>query len=158
VFDARLQAQSQDALLGHMFATGLWSALGSMGILVVGGHAAWGLRRRAFTARHIGRYQLKRKLGKGGMGEVWVAWHAGLKRDVAIKVLRASKHDRNAQRFLQAIEQTSRLSHPNTVRVLDRGAADGDHWYFAMELVDGKTLRALVDDEGPVPLARALHI
>ncbi len=156
--DPRIAAQAAQAAQARLFLAGLWSALCSLVILVVGGHAAWALRRRAFAARHVGRYQLKRKLGEGGMGEVWVAWHAGLKRDVAVKVLRSSRFRSRRDRFLQEIEATSRLCHPNTVRVLDRGVADGDHWYFAMELVDGSTLRAVVDAEGPMPAARAVHI
>jgi serine/threonine-protein kinase len=155
VVDERLLAQLDDARDSRVLATGLFCALGSLGILVVAGDAAWGLRKSAFFARHIGRYQLKQKIGAGGTGEVWVAWHAGLKRDVALKILRASK---DAQRFLESIEATSRLTHPNTVRVLDRGVADGEHWYFAMELVEGKTLRALVEEEGPLAPDRAVRL
>jgi serine/threonine-protein kinase len=94
------------------------------------------------------------------MGEVWVAYHPGLQRDVALKILRP---DQDAdpiavQRFEQEVAATTRLTHPNTVRVFDYGVTEDGIWYYAMELLEGQTLADLVRSEGRLPAARALHI
>lgn len=129
--------------------------------LVVGGHVVWSLRRRAFEARNLGRYRLKRRLASGGMGEVWVAHHPGLKRDVAVKILRdeVQMASENAvPRFEREVRATAELSHPNTVRVFDYGATQDGLLYYVMELLEGETLGDLVERVGPLPPARAAHI
>jgi serine/threonine-protein kinase len=136
--------------------------LGSMVLIVViGCHMAWSLRRQVFEARSLGRYKLKERIGEGGMGEVWIAYHHGLKRDVAVKILRTS-HLRDAQsatvRFEREVRATTELTHPNTVRVLDYGVTDDGLWYYVMELLAGENLAQLVDREGAQPPARAIHV
>jgi serine/threonine-protein kinase len=119
-------------------------------------HYGWTLRRALFESRSIGRYQLKRRLGRGGMGEVW--FHTTLRRNVAVKILRPERTDEAAvQRFEREVRATSELSHPNTVRVFDYGVTEDGLWYFAMELLDGVTLARLVSAQGPVDPARAVH-
>jgi hypothetical protein len=132
----------------------------SAGISVWGGHGVWALRRQLFEARSIGKYRLKRCIGRGGMGQVWVAYHPGLQRDVALKILRPDQ-DTNplaVQRFEQEVAATTRLTHPNTVRVFDYGVTEDGIWYYAMELLEGQTLQDLVQAEKQLPVARALHI
>jgi serine/threonine-protein kinase len=132
------------------------------GVFVVGSaHLVYSLRRELGEYRSIGRYRLRRRLGRGGMGEVWAAWHKGLGREVAVKMLRydfGDGHRVALQRFRREVRATSELGHPNTVRVFDYGATDDGILYYAMELLEGENLRSLVRREGPLPPARALHL
>jgi serine/threonine-protein kinase len=128
--------------------------------LVVGGHIVWSLRRQLFEAKSLGRYRLKRRLASGGMGDVWLAYHAGLKRDVAVKVLRVESHERAGAvtRFEREVRATAELAHPNTVRVFDYGTTEDGLCYYVMEFLQGETLRAHVDRLGALAPARAVHI
>jgi serine/threonine-protein kinase len=129
-------------------------------VALVGGHTMSRLRRSVFEARAVGRYRLKRRLGRGAMGEVWAAAHPRLKQEVAVKLLdhRFSDSATAVARFEREVEATARLTHPNTVRVLDYGVTDDGVWYYAMELLEGRDLAALVREEGPLPAARAARI
>ncbi len=123
-------------------------------------HALWSMRRELYAAQSVGRYRLKKKLGVGGMGEVWSASHHGLRRDVAVKILRAhvGEDDTAAKRFEREIRAMASLDHPNTVRLYDFGVAEDGRPYYAMELLEGRTMRALVRAEGALPPARAVHL
>jgi eukaryotic-like serine/threonine-protein kinase len=130
-------------------------------LLVMCGHIVWSLRRQVFEARSLGRYRLKRRLAAGGMGDVWVAYHPGLKRDVAVKILRPETQERSAralERFEREVHSTAELVHPNTVRVFDYGTTEDGLWYYVMELLEGETLAAHVARLGPLSPARAVHI
>jgi len=130
-------------------------------LLVMCGHIVWSLRRQVFEARSLGRYRLKRRLAAGGMGDVWVAYHPGLKRDVAVKILRPETQERSASalaRFEREVHATAELMHPNTVRVFDYGTTEDGLWYYVMELLEGETLAAHVVRLGPLSPARAVHI
>jgi serine/threonine-protein kinase len=91
------------------------------------------------------RYQLKQKIGTGGMADVWLAADAELDRDVAVKIL----HDRFAQdrefveRFRREAQSAAGLQHPNVVSIFDRGEFR-DTYFIAMEYVDGPQLKDLV--------------
>ena len=93
-----------------------------------------------------GRYRLDRRLGSGGMADVWLAEDIELGRPVALKVL----HDRFAQdaqfveRFRREAAAAAGLMHPNVVGVFDRGQVDGTY-YIAMEYVEGSSLKILID-------------
>ena len=88
----------------------------------------------------LGRYQLERRLGEGGMGVVHCAFDPDLERRVALKVLRRSDGSDDArQRLLREARAMARLTHPNVVAVHEVGTA-GDRDYVAMELIDGETL------------------
>ena len=135
--------------------------LGTYMFLVLGGHVVWSLRRQIFEARNLGRYRLKRKLASGGMGDVWVAYHPGLKRDVAVKILRNDVRGESksaVRRFEREARATADLQHPNTIRVFDYGATEDGLLYYVMELLDGETLADHVGRVGPLPPARAVHI
>jgi serine/threonine-protein kinase len=95
------------------------------------------------------RYRLTGKLGQGGMGAVYKAEDLRLKRTVAVKLLFAGPLDdeRTAERFIREAECLARLSHPNLLHVYDFGAED-DLRYFAMELLSGVTLSALIRTRG----------
>lgn len=105
----------------------------------------------------LGSYEIVAPLGAGGMGEVYRARDARLQRTVAIKILPAEfSTDRDRlQRFEREARSTSALNHPNIVTIYELGL-DGSTHYMAMELVEGKTLRALLD-EGLLPIRRAIE-
>jgi eukaryotic-like serine/threonine-protein kinase len=127
---------------------------------VVLGHLVYRVRREAYDASELGRYQLKFRIGKGGMGEVWVAHHRSLKRDVALKVLKPGlgESEEAVARFEREVMATSRLTHPNTVRVMDHGVTPDGLWYYAMELLDGRDLAAEIRAEGPLEPTRTIHL
>ncbi len=133
---------------------------GAWGLLVIASHNAWSLRRQVFRSRSIGRYRLARRIGEGGMGEVWVAFDDQLRRDVALKILRpaAGTETEAVTRFEREIMATAALSHPNTVRIFDHGVTDDGLWYYAMELLEGVDLHQLVAEHGPLPPARAVRL
>ncbi|NQU19729.1 MAG: serine/threonine protein kinase [Candidatus Nealsonbacteria bacterium] len=108
----------------------------------------------------IGQYLLKGKLGAGGMGEVYEAEHRMLGRRCAIKFVRPEDHaDPSAlARFEQEVQATARLTHWNTVDVFDYGHTDDGTFYYVMELLPGMSLAELVDEHGPLPAARAVHL
>ena len=134
--------------------------LSTVAFLIIGGHTVWALRRQVFEARSIGRYRLVKRLGQGGMGEVWQAHHAGLRRDVAIKILRSdrSRQPDALRRFEREVQATAELRHPNTIRIFDYGATDDGLWYYAMEHVDGEDLARRVSRDGPLPVRDAIRI
>jgi serine/threonine-protein kinase len=103
-------------------------------------------------------YELLELLGKGGMGEVWKARQVSLDRIVAVKLLppKLARDQEFIARFEKEATALAALSHPNITQIIDRGVA-GDHYYFAMELVVGKTLRDLMN-AGRLAPAESLKI
>lgn len=122
------------------------------------------LQQRAFDAERradrMGQYNLKRKLGQGGMGEVWLAEHGLLKRPCALKLIRAelAANPANTCRFTREVQAVTGLTHTNTVRVFDYGQAEDGSFYFVMEYLDGPTLEELVKESGPLPPERLVHL
>src|SRR3954465_4364381 len=106
-----------------------------------------------------GQYTVDRLLGQGGMGAVYLGRDKTLDRSVAIKVIKPdhASSDLIRDRFLQEARSVARLRHPNIVSVYSAGESNGLLW-FAMELVEGKSLRELVESEGRLPQARAERI
>jgi serine/threonine protein kinase len=106
-----------------------------------------------------GRYELRSRLGRGGMAEVFRAVDTRLGRDVAVKVL--ARHlladPRSVERFEREGRTAASLHHPNIVNVYD-AASEGDTHYLVMELVEGPTLAEIIKREGQMPLPRALDI
>lgn len=129
-------------------------------LLVVGGHHAWALRRQVFASRSLGRYRLERRIGSGGMGEVWQAFHEQLKRRVAVKILRPGPtlDPLAVQRFEREILATAELRHPNTIRIYEHGVTPDGLWYYAMEFLEGTDLATLVREHGSLPPKRAIHL
>ena len=101
--------------------------------------------------KKIGPYVVRRKLGEGGMGVVWLAHDPGLERDVAVKVLpsECAKDELYLKRFLREARAAAKLSHPNTVTIYQVGA-DGSLVYLAMELVDGTSLAEQIESGEPM--------
>jgi tRNA A-37 threonylcarbamoyl transferase component Bud32 len=117
------------------------------------------LRREVGAARQLGQYTLEELIGEGGMGKVYKARHAFLRRATAVKVLDGALADRTAiARFEREVQVTSSMTHPNTVEIYDYGRTEDDVFFFAMEYLPGVTLEALVRSEGRICPARVLHI
>ncbi|MBX7103375.1 MAG: serine/threonine-protein kinase [Gemmataceae bacterium] len=95
-----------------------------------------------------GRYTLTRRIGEGGMGEVWAAQQSEpVKRQVALKLIRAGMGSRAVlQRFEAERQALALMDHPNIARVLDGGMTGQSRPFFVMELVDGLPLNAFCDD------------
>jgi serine/threonine-protein kinase len=158
-FSTPVAAQLRDGQALGVFVLNQLFIFGAAAIGVMGNHKMWALRRQVYEARMLGRYKLKQQIGKGGMGEVWLAHHNTLARDVAIKILRPDKIDDEAiVRFEREVRATSDLSHPNTVRVFDYGVTEDGFCYYAMEFLKGRDLSSLVKSEGPLDAERVLSI
>lgn len=116
--------------------------------------------RALASAKSLGQYALGERIGSGGMGQVFRAQHALLRRPAAVKVMRGTRAlDPESQaRFLKEVQLTSTLSHPNTIAIYDYGRSAEGLMYYAMELLDGVSLNTLVRSTGPVPPARVAHI
>ena len=104
-----------------------------------------------------GRYLIIRKLGSGGMANVYLASDQELGSRVAIKILddRHARDEQFVERFRREAQNAAGLSHPNIVSIYDRGEAEGTY-YIAMEYVEGRTLKELLVARGPSPLGIAI--
>jgi len=117
------------------------------------------LRGEVRRVQRLGQYLLEHKIGEGGMGVVYLARHAMLRRPTAVKLLSPGRtSDSDLRRFEREVRLTAKLTHPNTVAVYDYGRTPHGVFYYAMEFLDGITLEQLVADDGPQPPARVAHI
>jgi len=139
-----------DAMMLIILAAG--SAFGARAISL--------LRRQVAEARQLGQYHLRRKIGCGGMGEVYLAEHQLLKRPCAIKLIRAGKlaDPRSLERFEREVRLTATLSHPNTVEIFDYGRTEDGTYYYVMEYLPGLNLAELVKRHGPLPPGRVVYL
>jgi serine/threonine-protein kinase len=113
----------------------------------------------SFAEQRLGEFRILRRLGKGGMAEVFLAEQTSLKRNVAVKVLREEKltDETHLKRFKTEAMAAAALSHPNIVQVYMIGEQTGTH-YIAQEYVQGLNLREFVTRKGPPESAVAMHI
>jgi serine/threonine protein kinase len=117
------------------------------------------LRCAVVEAQQLGQYTLEQKIGEGGMGQVYLARHALLKRPTAVKVLAPSRSTPQAiARFEREVQLASQLTHPNTIEIYDFGRTPEGIFYYAMEYLPGITLDQLVRLEGALPPSRAVCI
>jgi serine/threonine-protein kinase len=124
------------------------------------------LGQQVTKAREMGSYRLGELLGRGGMGEVYLAHHRMLARPAAIKLIRpealagenGSKAQLAATRFRREAQAAARLKSPHTVQLYDFGTTDEGRLYLVMELLEGITLEHLVRAEGALPAHRVVHI
>jgi eukaryotic-like serine/threonine-protein kinase len=117
------------------------------------------MRDAVIAAGKLGQYALEEKIGEGGMGSVFRGRHALLRRPTAIKLLEPSKTtDVSIERFEREVQHTSQLNHPNTITIYDYGRTDEGVFYYAMEYLQGMSLQSLVEDFGPQPDGRVIHI
>jgi beta-lactam-binding protein with PASTA domain/predicted Ser/Thr protein kinase len=106
-----------------------------------------------------GRYRVLGRLGVGGMATVYLAEDSSLGRKVALKVMaeRYAEDGEFVERFRREAQAAARLNHPNIIAVYDRGEADGRP-YIAMEYLQGRTLKQVIQKDGPLPAERAVAI
>jgi len=137
--------------------------------VLVGAFVAYGGARvlerlggRMEAMASIGRYELVRKLGEGGMGEVWQARHRMLARPVALKIVKRGEDSeadsRGKARFLREAKVTASLESAHTVELYDFGTTEAGGYYYVMELLEGLDLEELVKRHGPMPAHRVVHI
>ncbi len=139
------------------FTVMFWCVMSGVAIAV--SQVIYGLRREVRDVRKLGQYRLHRKLGEGGMGAVYLASHAMLRRPTAIKLLPLQKTgEHSLARFEREVQLTAGLTHPNTVTVHDYGRTPDGIFYYVMELLDGATLVDVIALTGPIPPARVIKI
>ncbi len=145
--------------LDHVMRLGLLvgcaAVAGVLGVDTIGT-----LRRQAFEARQVGQYRLRKRLGSGGMGEVYLAEHQLLKRPCVVKLIRPDKagDPRVLARFQREVQATAQLSHWNTVEIFDYGMTDDGTFYYVMEYLPGMSLGELVARYGPMPPERVIYL
>jgi serine/threonine-protein kinase len=128
-------------------------------IAVFGSYRIQELRDEALQARKLGQYRLLRRLGSGGMGEVYLGEHMLLRRACAIKLIRPDHagDPTNLSRFEREVQAMATLTHWNTVEIYDYGHAADGTFYYVMEYLPGLSLQELVDRHGPMPPGRVIH-
>lgn len=111
------------------------------------------------TEKFDNRYEIIRRLGSGGMADVYLARDTHLGRDVAIKILykRYANDEEFVARFRQEAQSAAGLNHPHIVSIYDRGEADGSY-YIAMEYLEGQSLKDLIAEKGRLEPAEAIGI
>ena len=155
LYEVAIRAASLEQISEHS----LFLFLGAF-TAIFGTHTINTLRTEAYEARLLNQYRLGRKLGGGGMGEVYLAEHQLLKRPCAVKLIR---HDlvgnpRVFARFEREVRATARLSHHNTIEIFDYGRNDDGSFYYVMEYLPGLSLADLIERYGPMPPARVIYL
>jgi eukaryotic-like serine/threonine-protein kinase len=126
----------------------------------------YNLELQSQKAEELGSYTLERMIGKGGMGEVWIAKHRLLHRNAAVKLIRpellSGQTMRNEsllrKRFEREARATAQLRNPHTVALFDYGVTHEGLFYYVMELLDGVDLQTLVSRYGPMHPGRVKNI
>ena len=160
------EAESFWAALGGVSALTDHLVLGISGIavLAVVAHIAsrtlYSLRRTAHEAERLGNYVLEQELGVGGMGQVFRARHALIRRPTALKVMRVSSEEERASvaRFEREVQLSATLTHPNTITIFDYGRTADAKFYYAMEYLEGLDLQQIVERYGSLPPERTVYV
>ncbi len=147
------------ALVG---ASALYAGIAAVAAILCG-RVSYGLSITARSTRELGTYQLVKRIGVGGAGEVWRAKHRHLARPTAIKMARlegqSMRGKRSAtRRFEKEAQVTARLKSPHTVTLYDYGVSDDGTYFVAMEYLRGCDLQRYVDQRGPCSPQEAVQI
>ncbi len=118
------------------------------------------MRRQLQAASRLGNYIIEGELGKGGMGKVYKAQHAMIRRPTAVKVMeaQAARSPEAIARFEREVQLSATLSHPNTITIYDFGQSEDATFYYVMEYLDGMDLQRMVERFGPIPAERTTYI
>lgn len=147
-----------------LFAVAVTMLSAGGGLAIFGTAKIAELQRQVASAqqavREMGQYRLRRKLGSGGMGEVYLAEHRLLKRPCALKRIHAKylHNSEQLRRFEREVQATARLRHPNTVEIYDYGIADDGTFFYVMEYIPGMSLEELVGKHGPQEPERVVYL
>jgi eukaryotic-like serine/threonine-protein kinase len=146
----------------HAPAFLVWHQTVMLFAVVIAGVAArvtFHLRHRLQEAQSMGEYRLDALVGEGGMGKVYRATHALLRRPTAIKILDPDIATRRTiERFEREVRLTSRLQHPSNVQIYDYGTTAEGVFYYAMEYLEGLDLLRILETTGPLGGPRLLHV
>jgi eukaryotic-like serine/threonine-protein kinase len=155
----RLHYQGEQSRPFHFLLWGVFFSTMSTGLATFVSHVIYGLQRQVQRARRLGQYTLETQIGEGGMGIVYRARHALLRRPTAVKLLPKERAGVAAvARFEREVQATSQLCHPNTVAIYDYGRTPEGVFYYAMEYLDGIDLQDVVDADGPQSPGRVVHL
>jgi serine/threonine-protein kinase len=147
-------------MVGHAFAVldpALWTISGSL-LATLASRVIYGLQEKVYEARQLGQYTLEAKIGEGGMGQIFRASHAMLRRPTAIKLLPGEHSETQLRRFEREVRLTASLTHPNTISIFDFGRTPEGTFYYAMELLYGLNLENLIERYGVQPPGRVSNI
>jgi CHASE1-domain containing sensor protein/tRNA A-37 threonylcarbamoyl transferase component Bud32 len=129
------------------------------GLITFGFSAFRQVEEQMAKALKLGSYTLLKRLGQGGMGTVYEARHAFLRRRTALKLIRPDVATAsNLQRFEREVQATSQLTHPNTIQIFDYGSTPDGIFFYAMEFLDGVHLGYLVRETGPLSIEHAVSL
>jgi serine/threonine-protein kinase len=141
-----------------VFGATMWSLMAIVLATIIS-RVIYSLQEQVREARQLGQYTLEAKIGEGGMGVVYRARHAFLRRPTAIKLLPPERAGaQNLVRFEREVQQTSRLFHPNTIAIYDFGHTADGIFYYVMEYLDGVSFQQLVEGDGAQPAGRVVHL
>lgn len=157
-------------LAGRVTATGsdylvtVFNPTVAVAFAYFGSRVVYGLGIEVETARRLGSYTLERRIGGGGMGEVWLGRHRLLARPAAVKLIHAGLGEAMGspetsvvlQRFEREAQATAALRSPHTIELYDFGVSDAGQFYYVMELLDGYDTDTLVRRFGPLPAERVV--
>ncbi|MBA4017160.1 MAG: hypothetical protein C0483_08310 [Pirellula sp.] len=153
------EAYDQLDNLRVLFYVRMLLMVGVMMLLLYSWRSSILARRRIAETPRIGPYVLDIAIGEGGMGRVYRAHHALLKRPTAVKVIKPELvNEQTTAWFEREVTLAGKLTHPNTIEIYDFGSTEEGQFYCAMELLRGLTLSQVLLIEGVLPLPRALYV
>ena len=158
-------ATATDVPMGTMLGYYLFTTYLCAAIAIVISRVVYRYGRRLAKAQEVGSYRLTELLGRGGMGDVWIAEHQMLARPAAIKLIRPEALGANEagtrvveERFKREARAMAALRSTHTVELYDFGVTDEGALFYVMEMLDGLDLATLVGRFGPLPAERVVHL